>query len=299
MTASPVVAVTPMSALERRLDELPLLPTVVTEVLSLDPDADDYFDRLVHLAERDPPFAVRVLRSANSAASAPTTPVVSLQAAIMRLGSRRCAELVIALAVIRVFVPRTDAQRFLWIHSLQVALLARGLCQRAPTPDCNAEQAYRCGRRHDIGRIVQFEGAPADLALLDDTHWTSPLELVCAEHESVGYDHALLGWSACRKWALPASIAEVVRRHHEALPEQARGDRILRVVQWADRLSMALTMDRELHQASDADLPAALMAREALLGKPPGADQTQHWSLWVPELRAEAARLASQLQLTA
>jgi putative nucleotidyltransferase with HDIG domain len=288
-----------MAALERRLDELPLLPTVVTEVLSLDPDAEDYFDRLLNLAERDPPFAVRVLRCANSAASAPATPVVSLQTAIMRLGSRRCAELVIALAVIRVFVPRTDAQRFLWVHSLQVALLARGLCQRAPTPGCNAEQAYLCGLLHDIGRFVQFEGAPADLSRIDDTHWSSPVELVSAEHESVGYDHALLGSNACRKWALPASIAEVVRRHHEALPDLGTGDRLVRVVQWADRLSMALILDRELHQASDGDLPAALVAREALFGKPPGNDTPQHWSLWVPELRAEATRLAAQLQLTA
>jgi hypothetical protein len=33
--------------LERKLEQLPLLPAVVSEILDLDSDADDYFDRLL------------------------------------------------------------------------------------------------------------------------------------------------------------------------------------------------------------------------------------------------------------
>jgi putative nucleotidyltransferase with HDIG domain len=291
-------AATPMTTLERKLEELPLLPSIVTEVLSLDPDGEEYFDRLLHLAERDPPFAVRVLRCANSAASAPSNPILSLQQGIMRLGSARCADLVLALAVIKVFVPRSDAQRQLWIHSLQVAIFARTFCQRVPAILANPDQAYLCGLLHDIGRFVQFEGAPADLAHVDDTHWASPLELVESEQRSLGYDHSLLGWSACRKWALPPAIAEVVRRHHEAPTPQGGGlDELVRVVQWADRLSMALMMDQDLRKAGDEDLPAALRSRTNGIGPPGVADAAQIWPQWIPELRAEAARLAGELHL--
>ena len=291
------IAATSMTALERKLDDLPMLPAVVTGVLSLDPDDDDYFDGLLHLAERDPPFAVRVLRCANSAASAPTTPILSLQQAIMRLGSRRCAELVLALAVIKVFLPRTEAQRYLWIHSLQVALFARGYCQRMPRSGCNPDQGYLCGLLHDIGRFVQFEGATADLTRVNESHWGSPGELVSAERASLGYDHAELGWHACRKWALPAVIGDVVRRHHEVLPEPPRGDGMIRVIQWADRLSTILSSDGELYDVADADLPAALRVHAAMLKPPYDIDPDAHWTHWVPELRAEAARFATQLHL--
>jgi putative nucleotidyltransferase with HDIG domain len=291
-------AATPLTTLERKLEDLPLLPTVVAEVLSLNPDSEDYFDRLLHLAERDPPFAVRVLRCANSATSAPANPIVSLQQGIARLGTRRCADLVLAVAVIKVFVPRSEAQRLLWIHSLQVAIFARAFCQRLPTILANPDQAYLCGLLHDIGRFVQFEGAPADLTEVNDTHWASPKELVESEQRALGYDHSLLGWSACRKWALPSMIGEVVRRHHEApSPREGGLDELVRIVQWADRLSMALMLDTQLAKAGDDDLPAALRTRITDIGPAGVTKAPPSWLEWVPKLRAESARLAAELQL--
>ena len=243
MTTQEQSGSTSMTELERKLEELPLLPAVVSEVLALNANADDYFDRLLHLAERDPPFAISVLRCANSASSAPLTAIVSLDQAVTRLGTQRCAGLILALAVIKVFVPRSEAQRYLWIHSLQTALFARMFCQRIPAVKSNPGQAYLCGLLHDIGRFVQFEGAPADLTRVDDMHWASPQELIDAERGALGYDHSLLGWHACNKWSLPATIGEVVRRHHEVLPARCQeSDELVSVVQWADKLSTALMM---------------------------------------------------------
>lgn len=287
-----------MAELERKLDELPLLPSVVGELLCLDPNSEEYFDRLLHLAERDPPFAVRVLRSANSAASAPSAPVVSLQGAVMRLGTQRCAGLVLALAVIKVFVPRSDAQRFLWVHSLQTALLARMFCQRVAAIRCNPDQAYLCGLLHDIGRFVQFEGAPADLLRVNDLNWTSPEELVDAERAAVGYEHTLLGWHACRKWSLPPTIADVVRRHHEVAGTEVEGvDGLLRVVQWADHLSMALSLDASLAQAPPAEMVERLRAEYATIGPKSAVGDPHSWHQWVPDVHAESLRLAAQLKL--
>jgi HD-like signal output (HDOD) protein len=142
------------------------------------------------------------------------TTIVSLEQAVTRLGTQRCAGLILALAVIKVFVPRSEAQRNLWIHSLQTALFARMFCQRIPSVKSNPGQAYLCGVLHDIGRFVQFEGAPADLTRVDDMHWASPQELIDAELSALGYDHSLLGWRACNKWSLPAAVGEVVRCTH-------------------------------------------------------------------------------------
>ena len=56
--------------LERRLDELPVLPTVVARLLTLDRESDAYFEDLLELVEADATFAARTLSAANSAALA-------------------------------------------------------------------------------------------------------------------------------------------------------------------------------------------------------------------------------------
>jgi len=287
-----------MSELERKLKDLPLLPAVVSEVLALDAEADDYFDRLLHLAERDPPFAVSVLRCANSASSAPLNAIVSLDQAVTRLGTQRCAGLILALAVIKVFVPRSEAQRNLWIHSLQTALLARMFCQRVPAVKSNPAQAYLCGLLHDIGRFVQFEGAPKDLTRVDDMHWASPQELIDAERSALGYDHSLLGWHACTKWCLPATIGQVVRRHHEVLAARGREtDELVRVVQWADQLSTALIMNPEMAHCAADELIARLGSEYRGIGPETASGEWQSWHRWVPDVRAESMQLAGQLNL--
>ncbi len=289
---------TPMTELERKLEELPLLPAVVSEVLALNANSDDYFDRLLHLAERDPPFAVSVLRCANSASSAPLTVIVSLEHAVTRLGTQRCAGLILALAVIKVFVPRSEAQRNLWIHSLQTALFARMFCQRIPAVKSNPGQAYLCGLLHDIGRFVQFEGAPADLTRVDDMHWASPQELISVERNALGYDHSLLGWRACSKWSLPATIGEVVRRHHEDLPARCQDtDELVRVVQWADKLSTALIMDPDMARSTPDALVSRLRSQYSGIGPATAHDVEQSWHRWVPDVRAESTQLAGQLNL--
>jgi putative nucleotidyltransferase with HDIG domain len=288
----------PEEQLAQQLGQLPLLPAVVTEILSLDPEADDYLDRLVRLAERDPPFAVRVLQCANSAYSAPSTPIVSLEKAAMRLGTEQCAGLVLALAVVKVFIPNTDAQRLLWIHSLQTALFARRFCQDVPTLRRHSDQAYVCGLLHDIGRFVQFEGAPADLGLVNDLHWTSPKELVDQERNALGYDHALLGWHACRKWSLPESIGELVRHHHDVRSADGHEPvEMISVVQWADALSVALITCPQFGSHSAQELVQHVASEHAEIGPGRSPDEKALWYGWVPGLLDESMLLARQLKL--
>ena len=288
----------PEDQLAQRLRQLPLLPAVVMEILGLNPEADDYLDRLVGLAERDPPFAVRVLQCANSAYSAPATPIVSLKGAALRLGTEQCAGLVLALSVIKVFIPKTDAQRFLWVHSLQTALCARRFCKDIPALRPLGNQAYLCGLLHDIGRFVQFEGAPADLSEIDAMHWTAPQELVEVERSALGYDHTLLGWHACKKWSLPDPIGDVVRHHHDRPPHNllAVGS-MISVVHWADELSMALLLAPHGDGESPETLIKRLATAHADIGPGRSPDEKALWHRWVPDVQAESLRMAREMNL--
>jgi putative nucleotidyltransferase with HDIG domain len=286
-----------LAELEHKLDQLPMLPAVVSDLLSLDPDAVDYFDRLLRLAERDPPFAVRVLRCANSAYSAPTFPIVSLDEAFKRLGSEQCADLVLALSVIKVFVPHNAGQKSLWVHSLQAAMFARMFSRWVRETHVIGSEAYLCGLLHDIGRFVLFEGRACDLDHVNDLEWTSPDELVRVEYRELGFDHALLGWHACRKWALPEAVGEVVRRHHEKLPASLPADDwMIQVVQWADWLSVALMSNPAMAGAGDAEMAEWLEREHPKLG-PHDEGSGRSWRAEVAAVNAGSRRILQELRV--
>jgi putative nucleotidyltransferase with HDIG domain len=284
--------------LERRLEQLPLLPAVVSELLSLDPDANEYFDELLHLAERDPGFAARVLRCANSAYSAPLEPIVSLREAFIRLGTHQCARLVLAVAVTKVFSAATPAHKLLSIHSLQTAMFTRMFSEEVRELRRSREQAYVCGLLHDMGRFVLFDVAPTHLEPTHERAWTGDSEMVELERETLGYDHALLGAYVCQKWQLPPAVTEVVRYHHERrLAPDCAVEGLVRIVQWADELSIVLTRHPDQAQRPRAELGAWIGAEFPALG-PAGEPKGAHtWRDRVAGVYAEADQLCRQLGL--
>ncbi|MGB5257508.1 MAG: HDOD domain-containing protein, partial [Woeseiaceae bacterium] len=80
--------------MEDKIDELPLLPQVLVRILQLDTESDSFFEEFGKLTKEDPAFAVRVITLANSAASAPAVPVVSIRDALTRMGSHAIRGLV-------------------------------------------------------------------------------------------------------------------------------------------------------------------------------------------------------------
>src|SRR5262245_16307126 len=128
--------------------------------MSLDPSGDEFFEQLLALAVDDPTLAVRVLRAANSAESAPLSPVESLPAAVARLGANRTAELVASLALTRVFAPDDPRHAELWMHAVEVAVTARLMAEVRSIPGLDPARVYLAGLLHDIGRFVLTEEPP-------------------------------------------------------------------------------------------------------------------------------------------
>ncbi len=263
-----------LEGLTGKLEDLPVLPLVVARLMALSPSSEDYFDDVLSLVESDPPFAARVIQAANSSKSAPLEPIRDLRQALARMGARLIGELVTAVAVTRVFVPRTDSQRALWSHALDVALIARELAHRLGVENARLDAVYLGGLLHDLGRFVMFDGSPEELGAIEEHGWSSPNELIEAERELCGYDHAELGWLACRHWGFPDEVATIVRDHHlDEFPAEEGDDAdhamVLACIQAADVVAVRLRLRPELREAdpreaadppagSDASLPQAL-----------------------------------------
>lgn len=199
-----------------RVDELPVLPTVVGQLMTLEREADDYFDQLLVLIESDPTFAARVLSGANAATSSPTDAISSVRAALTRLGSTGASAMILALAVSRVFVPRDSWEKSLWRHALQVASASRLIAAHAISGvELSGDEAYTAGLLHDIGRMVMFAEAPDTLREIDEGSWDSPQQLIDVEMTICGVAHPEIGSMACAHWGLPENLRLAVLGHHE------------------------------------------------------------------------------------
>ncbi len=223
--------------LEQRVRELPVLPTVVGQLMVLDREAEGYFERVLELIESDPTFAARMMSAANAASSSPANPISSVRAALARLGSSGASSMILAVAVSRVFIPRDPWEKSLWRHALQVAGAARALTAYLDDgSEVSDDDAYTAGLLHDVGRLVMFGEAPETLREIDEGDWATPEALIDVERSICGVTHAELGAMACRQWGLPPSLTEVVRRHHEPQSDTKTGtvEALVATIRFAD-----------------------------------------------------------------
>ncbi len=259
----------PKPSLKRRLEDhlraLPSLPTVVAQLMTLDREDESYFDKLLAILESDPNLSARVLASANSAASGSRSSVVTLRSALGRVGSQAASNLVLALAMTHVFVPRDSWEKSLWRHSIQVATAARALARCCEDAEVDPDEAYTCGLLHDIGRFVMFQEAPEELRVIDEADWDNCEGLQATEREICGLTHSELGALACRQWSIPEAIAEIVQEHHAApqFQPQSPSAMLRAVVQLADFVMFPSAMPGTpgLEEADDDTLQSCVLER--------------------------------------
>jgi len=234
--------------INKAVDELPLLPASVTQLMSLSISDDRYIEKVKELAEQDPTFTTRLIRLANSAANAPISQITSISHAVSRIGTRQIKGLITSFAIAKIFVPSNESERNLWVHSIQVAVASQAIARMATRLNINQEEAYLCGLLHDIGRFILFNEFPDGPVSIDEKDWHSPDELIKVEYEITGIDHAKLGGYAAKRWGLPREIVNVVANHHThdyltVTQEDKREALMIQVIQMADYLSVLMMND--------------------------------------------------------
>lgn len=242
--------------MEKKIDELPLLPQVLVRIMQLDPKSDEYFEEFEHTAKEDPAFAVRIIALANSAASSPVAPISVIRDALARMGATTVGSFVASLAVQRVFMPTEPGQIMLWKHSISAAVGAQHVAEMVPRLQVEPAHAYLVGLLHDVGRFVMLEHAPKQLLEVDEHGWKTPDDLEEVDVEVFNFTHSELGYMACMHWGVPEQIAEIIRHHHAPIqgtiaPQSPEATTFC--VQVADRLAVTLVDSPDLASLSDEE----------------------------------------------
>ena len=184
--------------------ELPVLPEVASQVLSLARDDNADAAALARLIQSDQALAGHIMRVANSSAYNTVSPMVTLQQAIARLGMQVVADMAIAASVGPKLFDAPGKERYiadLWRHSLAAASWAREIARVARS---NVESTFLCGLLYQIGRPVVLQ------ILLKIAH-RDGIDLVTEQLETlISQYQKVVGVSIARQWKLPEPVVETI-----------------------------------------------------------------------------------------
>lgn len=198
----------------QRVQNLPSLPAVVSELMCAMDQDDVDLQALAGKIALDQALAAKVLRLANSSFYGMPARITTIQQAVAVLGLHSTRTLVTACAVTGGFAPDPAAQLDLaafWRHSVATAACARALARHL---DQQPDTAFTAGLLHDLGTLVLATGYPARYQ--EAVRYRRAQDCYVAEAETAvfGFDHAAVGSALAARWKFPPQIQEAVAAHH-------------------------------------------------------------------------------------
>jgi len=197
---------------------MPLLPHVLTQILSLTDEAGSA-QALAQIISSDPRLSGQLLRVVNSAYFGFSRRIATIPEATVILGSEAIRKLAVGASVSSFFGGKgavLDRAR-LWRHALATAVASRLVLERVGSRE--AEDAFAAGLLHDFGRLALERHFAAPYAAAVAAAHTSDEPLLAAEERLLGITHAWVGGWLAQKWNLPAVLGQAMTWHHQ--PEQA------------------------------------------------------------------------------
>ena len=271
--------------------KLPSPKGVALSIIRLLQREDFRIADLVHLVQSDPAIAGRILYFANAAAFGRSRPIVSLQRAIVALGSFRVRDLVIGLSVM--YSHRSgqcaafDYERF-WGHSLATGIACQELAHFAQIP---SEEIFTLGLLARIGELALATLFPEEYSEIlvtagEDRNLTAELE-----QKRFAMDHLEIGATLLNEWGLPEVLIQAAFHHENpdaaGFADGSRVQTLTQSLSFASALAHLCMVDDE----SRWGLLPTLLARAARLGVS-GENlnemvdrMVEHWREWGAKLQ--------------
>lgn len=221
--------------------ELPAMPEVVQEVISLTEDPNATMDAVSEAIKRDPVLAGKILAIANSSYYGMRQHVGSLKLALVILGVREVKNIVLGVSMFQ-NLDAAETEKAMGIpfrtHSVTVGAIAKRLAQHFQLVSHGEE--FIAGLLHDIGKLVLWRqlGSEYETLIRSVTETQRPLRDV--EMEALGFTHADASAAWAAKWHFPEHLVDALRYHHNGGDRElgcAKEPKLAALVRIADRAS--------------------------------------------------------------
>jgi len=199
-----------------KTEDLPTLPEVALLVMRKIQDPNSSAQDIVRVIQKDPSMTARVLNVANSAFYGMSRRVDSLQMAVVVLGMRQCASLVMGISVFREFAARVGGSRQfyydLWRHLIATAQVGSLLADQFRLLD--SSMVYTGGLLHDIGKVVFCIRFPEKYHKILEYCQQESRSLSEMEKREFHMAHDAVGGHLAAQWDFPPSLVNVLTNHH-------------------------------------------------------------------------------------
>lgn len=246
--------------------KLPSPKGVALSIIRLLQRDDFRITDLVRLVQSDPAIAGRILYFANAAAFGRSRPIVSLQRAIVALGSFRVRDLVIGLSVMHSnrngMCSEFDYEGF-WGHSLATGIACQELAHFAQIA---SEELFTIGLLARVGELALATLFPDEYAEILIKCRDRRDEIVEQEQQRFSMDHHELGATLLNEWGLPEALIQAAFHHENpdaaGFADGSRAQILTHSLSFASALAHLCMVDEE----SRWGLLPSLLARAARLG---------------------------------
>src|SRR5262249_42794060 len=199
----------------RQIDRLHSGPGVAQKILALIRNAEFDMVEVAQCLEHDPALSARILGVVNSSRYGLAHKITSIRHAAAFLGRRSLQLVTLSFTLVDSFSRGPNRQMYLdyWRRALTMATVSHRVAERIG--ETGGDEAYAAGLVADLGvlALAQFSGAA--YVTLYQKHPHGP-ELVAAENETLGFNHAEAGARLLGRWGLPESVVAAVAGHHDS-----------------------------------------------------------------------------------
>ncbi len=206
-----------LNEIEKHIDQFPDMPPFCQNLIAYlnNPDAD--FKKIANMVKYDPGLTANILKFSNSYYFEAVHKVNSVHAALVRLGTKKVMELVLALSVSSRLLPCLPGYGFmakdLLKHSIWTAVAAQELADILNMKQ--VDMIFTVGLMHDLGKLLLDPFIQMERLQFNKIFKNPKASFEQEERSILGLDHAQVGAMILERWQLSPEIVTAVRWHHE------------------------------------------------------------------------------------
>jgi len=221
----------------KNIKNLPTIPVVASEILSLFNDDMLSLEKLEAIVERDPAVSAKILSLANSAFFGFQVKTYTISSAMMRIGFSAVKNVAVAISLMTMLDDGRHGKAFdynrIFNHSVSVGFAASHISKNLKLD--SGDESLMIGMLHDLGYLVlnRYFSERYEEVL---SAFNKETTLLSAEKKVLDFTHADIGMWFAEGWKLPDAVLDVNLFHHT--PSMARrNEKQVAVIHIADYLT--------------------------------------------------------------
>ncbi|MDH5600838.1 MAG: HDOD domain-containing protein, partial [Gammaproteobacteria bacterium] len=200
---------------EEGLSQVKAFPQVVHNAIKLIDSESADVREIASVINKEPVLTARLLSLSNSSFYGFSKRISSVEHACVILGKHVLKNILISAAAMECF-PATETRRKVWVHSIEVAGVAKLLADKL---NKTSDIIYISGLLHDIGKFLLMDILPEFYEKYYSENKQSNEVSIIKETKEAGVNHAQVGAKIIELWNLPEEIKIMVEQHHQ-LPDE-------------------------------------------------------------------------------